>query len=208
MNRSIIHKYFPDLTARQKDQFDQLGELYTFWNNQINVVSRKDIEELYERHVLHSLAIAKFIQFPTGSQVLDVGTGGGFPGIPLAILYPDTNFLLVDAIAKKIKVVNEISQAIGLTNLNATHKRAEQVNQKFDYVLSRAVAKTKQLISWTHQSIQRNDAPTIASGYILLKGGDLSEELKEIKKSYQEIAISDYFEEAFFETKKIIYIPY
>lgn len=207
MKKNIIHKYFPDLSENQKSQLDQLGDLYVYWNEKINVISRKDIDELYERHVLHSLAIAKFIDFQKGSQILDIGTGGGFPGIPLAILFPESNFLLVDSIAKKIKVVNEVAQSIDLTNLIAAHKRAEQVKQTFDYIVTRAVAKTKQLINWSHQLIEKNDAQT-HSGYILLKGGNLSEELKEIKRPYQEINISDYFKEDFFETKKIIYIPH
>lgn len=207
MNQSIIYKYFPDLSSNQKQQIDSLGELYVDWNSKINVISRKDIDELYERHVLHSLAIAKFTQFPAGSQILDIGTGGGFPGIPLAILFPESEFLLVDSIAKKIKVVNEVAQAIGLTNLRAEHQRAEQVKSKFDYIVSRAVAKTKQITDWTNQLILTNNEG-LSSGFILLKGGDLSEELNELKRSYQEIDIKDYFEESFFESKKIIYIPY
>ncbi|MEO9475220.1 MAG: 16S rRNA (guanine(527)-N(7))-methyltransferase RsmG [Cyclobacteriaceae bacterium] len=207
MDASIIYKYFPDLTPQQKTQFDALGDLYAEWNDKINVISRKDIEELYERHVLHSLAIAKFGQFPSGSHILDIGTGGGFPGVPLAIFFPDCEFYLVDSIAKKIKVVNEVAGAIGLTNLKAEHQRAEKVKARFDYIVSRAVARTKQLTNWTNHLIKTN-TEDFSSGYILLKGGDLNEELKEVKRKYQEESISAFFEEPFFETKKIIYIPY
>ncbi|MEP0369211.1 MAG: 16S rRNA (guanine(527)-N(7))-methyltransferase RsmG [Cyclobacteriaceae bacterium] len=207
MEAAIIYKYFPDLTTEQKKQFDALGHLYAEWNDKINVISRKDIEELYERHVLHSLAIARFGQFPDGSHILDIGTGGGFPGIPLAIFFPNCQFYLVDSIAKKIKVVNEVAQAIGLTNLKAEHQRAEKVKSKFDYIVSRAVARTKQLTNWTNHLIKTN-MEDFSSGYILLKGGDLKEELKEVKRKYQEENISSYFDEPFFETKKIIYIPY
>ncbi|MFY0598848.1 MAG: 16S rRNA (guanine(527)-N(7))-methyltransferase RsmG [Cyclobacteriaceae bacterium] len=207
MNQSIVYKYFPDLNPNQVEQIDRLGELYVEWNQKINVISRKDIEELYERHVLHSLAIAKFCSFPNNSQILDIGTGGGFPGIPLAILFPNCHFHLVDSIAKKIKVVSEVSKAIDLKNLTCEHQRAEKIKSKYDYIVSRAVARSKQLTNWTSHLIKTNE-DSFSSGYVLLKGGDLSEELKEIKRNYQEIDIKNYFEEPFFDTKKIIYIPY
>ncbi len=208
MDQSIVYKYFPDLSVDQKKQIDALGSLYTEWNAQINVISRKDIEELYERHVLHSLAISKFATFPSGSKILDIGTGGGFPGLPLAILFPDCQFHLVDSIAKKIKVVMEVANALGLKNLTAEHQRAEKVKSKYDYIVSRAVARTKMLTNWTSHLLQSQNELPLSRGFILLKGGDLNEELAELKRSYQEIEIKDYFEEAFFDTKKIIYIPY
>jgi len=204
---SLIYKYFPDLSDEQKSQFDQLQSLYVEWNSKINVISRKDIDQLYERHVLHSLAIAKFISFASGSRILDVGTGGGFPGIPLAILFPDCHFHLVDSIGKKITVVNEVSKAIGLQNLTADHERMEKVKGRYDFVVSRAVARTKQLFSWIHQKVRRENINEIDNGLILLKGGDLDEEMKEFGRPYVEKVLSNYFEEAFFETKKIIYVP-
>ncbi|WP_258105579.1 16S rRNA (guanine(527)-N(7))-methyltransferase RsmG [Marinoscillum sp. MHG1-6] len=207
MDARILHKYFPDLSEKQAHQFSALGELYADWNQKINVVSRKDIEDLYERHVLHSLAIAKFFQFPMNSRVLDIGTGGGFPGVPLAIMFPDSNFLLVDSIGKKIKVVTEVSSAIGLNNLKAEHQRAEKIKGDFDYIVSRAVAQTKMLMNWTRTKLKPSAETKDSSGYLLLKGGDLKEELKEIKRPYQEKLISTYFDEPFFETKKVIYIP-
>jgi 16S rRNA (guanine527-N7)-methyltransferase len=172
------------------------------------VVSRLDIHMLYEHHILHSLAIAKFVQFPDGSRILDVGTGGGFPGIPLAILFPKCKFHLVDSIAKKILVVTEVSKAIGLKNLTAEAERAEKIKTKFDFIVSRAVARTKQLTMWTSHLVKTSQLATVSSGYILLKGGDLNEELKELRRPYQEKEIKDYFDESFFETKKVISIPY
>jgi 16S rRNA (guanine527-N7)-methyltransferase len=208
LDQSIIHKYFPDLSDAQKAQIDALGALYAEWNGQINVISRKDIEGLYERHVLHSLSIAKFANFPDGSKILDIGTGGGFPGIPLAILFPNCQFHLVDSIAKKIKVVSEVADALGLQNLTSEHQRAEKVKSKYDYIVSRAVARTRQITNWTSHLLQSQNELPLSRGYILLKGGDLTEELAEMKRSFQEIEIKDYFDEPFFETKKIIYIPY
>ncbi len=172
------------------------------------MVSRLDIQMLYEHHILHSLAIAKFVDFKDGSQILDVGTGGGFPGIPLAIMFPKCQFHLVDSIAKKILVVSEVSRAIGLTNLIAEHQRAEKIKKKYDFIVSRAVARTKQLTMWTSHLIRTSQDAGVSSGYILLKGGDLAEELKELRRPYQEVNIKDYFEEPFFETKKIVSIPY
>ncbi|MEO9871042.1 16S rRNA (guanine(527)-N(7))-methyltransferase RsmG [Ekhidna sp.] len=186
---------------------EQLYPLYEEWNAKINVVSRKDIDQLYERHVLHSLAIAKFIDFTNGSTILDVGTGGGFPGIPLAILFPDCTFHLVDSIGKKITVVNEVSKALALTNITAEHQRMEKVRGTFDFVVSRAVAQTKQLFIWAHQKISKEQKNDIDNGMILLKGGDLNQEMKEFGRRYVEKDLSNYFSEEFFETKKIIYVP-
>ncbi len=203
----VIFDHFPELNEKQKVQFQALDAVYKDWNEKINVVSRKDIDELYMRHVLHSLALAKHTQFADQTKVLDIGTGGGFPGIPLAILYPNCTFLLVDSIGKKIKVVNEVAQAISLTNIEARHMRAEDVKGKFDFIVSRAVARTKMLLDWSNRLIQSNDHATQANGYLLLKGGDLDEELKELKRSYSQTDISEYFSDPFFETKKIVYIP-
>lgn len=208
MNNVIIQKYFPDLSDEQKAQFDALGALYEEWNEKINVVSRLDIHMLYEHHVLHSLAIAKFADFRDGSQILDVGTGGGFPGIPLAIMFPNCRFHLVDSIAKKILVVTEISKSLGLKNLTAEAERAEKIKKKYDFIVSRAVARTKQLTMWTSHLVRTSQDAGVSSGYILLKGGDLHEELTELRRPYQEKEIKDFFSEPFFETKKVISIPY
>lgn len=209
MSHSVqqVFDQFPNLSDKQKEQFSQLEQLYSEWNEKINVISRKDIEQLYTRHVLHSLAIAKYLTFPTASRILDIGTGGGFPGIPLAILYPDCDFLLVDSIGKKIKVVQGVAEAIGLTNVKAEHVRAEKIKQKFDFVVSRAVARTKMVYLWSNKLIESSDHPTAANGYLLLKGGDLDEELKEFGRSHTTQDISEYFGDEFFETKKIVYIP-
>ena len=204
---SIVYKYFPDLTEQQKSQFDALLELYNEWNAKINVVSRKDIDQLYERHVLHSLGIAQFISFVNGSRILDVGTGGGFPGIPLSILFPDCHFHLVDSIGKKITVVNEVAKAIGLPNLTAEHQRMEKVKGKFDFVVSRAVAQTKQLYTWAHQKVSKEQKNDLDNGMILLKGGDLGREMREFGRGYIKKSLTEYFDEAFFETKKIVYVP-
>ncbi len=203
----IIYKYFPDLTDQQKSQVDQLFQLYSDWNAKINVVSRKDIDQLYEHHVLHSMAIAKFTTFTPESKILDVGTGGGFPGIPLAIYFPECNFHLVDSIGKKLTVVKEVAEAIGLKNLTAEHQRMEKVNGRFDFIVSRAVAQTKQLFIWAHQKVSKEQRNDIDNGMILLKGGDLTKEMKEFGRRYVEKDLSDYFTEDFFETKKIIYVP-
>ena len=207
MGANQVFKYFPDLTDRQKNQLRQLHPLYLDWNSQINVVSRKDIDQLYLRHVLHSLSIARFIRFTAGSSVLDIGTGGGFPGIPLAILFPESNFHLVDSIGKKIKVVEEIAKSIGLKNLTAQHERAEKVKGKFDFIVSRAVARTKVLYQWTHQKIKTENINKIGNGLIFLKGGDLEEEMKELNRPFSETGITIFFEEDFFNTKNITYIP-
>jgi len=203
----IILKYFPDLLEKQIKQFSQLQELYNEWNFQINVISRKDMGNLYLNHVLHSLAIAKVISFADGTKVLDVGTGGGFPGIPLAILFPKVDFLLVDSIGKKIKVVNEVAHSIGLKNIRAEHKRAEQVNGQFDFVVSRAVTRMKVFQQWVRKRISTKQKNTLFNGILYLKGGDLTEELEGIK-NVDVYDISNFFEEDFFETKKIVYIGY
>ena len=202
----IIHKYFPDLTEKQIEQFTDLQELYEHWNAQINVISRKNIVALYTNHILHSLAIAKVIQFEKGTKILDIGTGGGFPGIPLAILFPEVDFLLVDSIGKKIKVVNEVSSAIGLTNVIALHERAENIKDTFDFVVSRAVTNMTDFKKWVKGKFNNTHNNTLNNGILYLKGGDLSEELRGISHSKYEIA--DFFEEEFFETKKVIYISY
>ncbi len=202
----IITKYFPDLTPRQLEQFEQLGELYKEWNEKINVISRKDIDQLYERHVLHSMGIAKYIQFTPGTKIMDVGTGGGFPGIPLAILFPETNFRLVDSIAKKIKVVEGVSQSLGLTNVLAEQARAEKVNDEFDFVVSRAVTAFPKFVSLVRRKISASQKNSMANGILYLKGGDFLDELESFKKQVQVFALSDQFDEAFFETKKLIHL--
>lgn len=207
MNSSIVFHYFPELSNKQKEQFEQLGALYAKWNEKINVISRKDIDELYVRHVLHSLAIAKFTSFVQGTRILDVGTGGGFPGIPLAIIFPEVQFHLVDSIGKKIKVVTEVAEALGLENLKAEHVRAEKLKGPYDFIVSRAVAPAKQLYQWTHRLIAKKGRNDLDNGWILLKGGDLTEELTELRLPYHITPISDYFEDPFFETKQVVYIP-
>ncbi len=202
----IITKYFPDLTPRQLEQFEQLGELYKEWNEKINVISRKDIDQLYERHVLHSMGIAKYIQFTPGTKIMDVGTGGGFPGIPLAILFPETNFRLVDSIAKKIKVVEGVSQSLGLTNVLAEQARAEKVNDEFDFVVSRAVTAFSKFVSLVRRKISASQKNSMANGILYLKGGDFLDELEPFKKQVQVFPLSDQFDEAFFETKKLIHL--
>jgi len=206
MTSNILLKYFPNITPQQQQQFEQLPELYNFWNNQINVISRKDIDQLYERHVLHSLGIAKVINFLPGENVLDVGTGGGFPGIPLAILFPETQFFLVDSIGKKIKVVKEVASAIGLQNLKAEHLRAEQVDGKFDFVVSRAVTRLKEFYPWVKGKFNKESRNTLTNGILYLKGGDLEEEIAESGLTVQQFYLKDYFDEEFFETKQVIYV--
>ena len=206
MTSELIVKYFPDLTARQLQQFNRLPQLYEHWNNQINVISRKDIDQLFERHVLHSLGIAKVISFLPGEKVLDVGTGGGFPGIPLAILFPETQFCLVDSIGKKIKVVNEVATALGLTNVKAFHKRAEEINEKFDFVVSRAVTRLKEFHPWVKGKFNKQSKNTLPNGILYLKGGDLSEEIAESGLTVQQFHLKDFFEEEFFETKQVVYM--
>ena len=206
MTSDIVFKYFPNLTPEQKQQYQQLPELYNFWNSQINVISRKDIDLLFERHVLHSLGIAKVMSFLPGERVLDVGTGGGFPGIPLAIMFPDTQFYLVDSIGKKIKVVNEVAKAIGLKNLKAEHIRAEQVPGKFDFVVSRAVTQLKDFYPWVKDKFNKESKNILANGILYLKGGYLEKEIAESGLIVQQYHLKDDFDEEFFETKQVIYV--
>ena len=201
-----ILTYFPNLTDNQIHQFDKLNDLYHDWNAKINVISRKDIDELYVKHVLHSLGIAKVMEFQPKATVLDVGTGGGFPGIPLAILFPDTRFYLIDVIAKKIKVVNEVANALGLENVKAEQMRAENVKGEFDFIVSRAVTNMPDFVSWIHDKIKKQNNHSLKNGILYLKGGDLTEELKDFP-SATEYNLSDYFSEEFFETKKVVHLP-
>ena len=201
----IITKYFPDLSEEQINQFTKLEPLYKDWNSQINVISRKDIEELYIKHVLHSLGIAKVIQFKDKTKVLDVGTGGGFPGIPLAILFPKVNFVLVDSIGKKIKVVKEVTDRLGLENVKALHKRAEEVDDQFDFVLTRAVARINKFIPWIKGKLHPESFNDVKNGIFFLKGGDLTEEIEESNKKVEIYPLSAYFKEEFFETKVVLY---
>lgn len=202
----ILTEHFPNLTPKQTLQFAQLKDLYEYWNERVNVISRQDIKKIYLHHVLHSLAIAKLISFKPGTSVLDVGTGGGFPGIPLAILFPEVRFYLVDSIGKKITVVNEIVKGIGLTNVSAEKNRAEDLNFKVDFVVSRAVAPVKDIVQWTSRLIKKGGNNDLQNGWILLKGGDLEQEIKESGRLADEFEISNWFKDEFFETKKIVYI--
>lgn len=201
-----ILKYFPELTAEQKEQFEQLGPLYNEWNTKINVISRKDIDELYTRHVLHSLGIAKVMAFRPGAKVMDVGTGGGFPGIPLAILFPETDFYLIDVIAKKIKVVQEVANGLGLKNVKAEQKRAETVNDEFDFIVSRAVTNMPDFVKWVRGKVKKDQHHELKNGILYLKGGDLTEELSVFQRT-EIYNLSNYFEGEFFETKKVVYLP-
>ena len=202
----ILLKYFSDLSPTQRKQFEQLKEVYDEWNAQINVISRKDTENFYERHVLHSLAIAKVISFKDDSEILDIGTGGGFPGIPLAILFPKCQFVLVDSIGKKIKVVNEVAQALGLKNVKGIHERAENIDQQFDFIVSRAVTSMPSFLTWTKDKFKKKNLNDLSNGILYLKGGDLTEEMKEVNKFYKITDIPSFFDEEFFETKKVVYV--
>ena len=203
----MLFRYFPDLTDTQKNQFSKLYDLYREWNEKINVISRKDIDNLYINHVLHSLGIAKIVTFNPGGNILDVGTGDGFPGIPLAIFFPETQFHLVDSIGKKITVVQNVVEGVGLKNVKAEQIRAEQLKDEYDFVVSRAVTRLKEFYGWVRNKVKKKSAHALYNGILYLKGGDLEEELAELKKPHQIFELSDYFEEPFFETKKIVYIP-
>ncbi|PIF00336.1 MAG: 16S rRNA (guanine(527)-N(7))-methyltransferase RsmG [Maribacter sp.] len=206
MKADIVFKYFPNLSDDQQCRFKKLEGLYKDWNLKINVVSRKDIEELYLRHVLHSLGIAKVQMFKPGSDILDVGTGGGFPGIPLAILFPESRFTLVDSIGKKIKVVEEVVEGLRLNNVTPVNSRVEELDRQFDFIVSRAVAVMPTFVRWVKGSIKKETMHERRNGILYLKGGDLTEELKAYRNA-QIFGLSDYFEEDFFETKKIVYLP-
>ncbi len=203
----LIDKYFPNLTADQRDKFGQMGELYEYWNARVNVISRQDIDTLYERHVLHSLGIAKVQEFGPGTAILDVGTGGGFPGVPLAIMFPEAQFHLVDSIGKKIRVVQEVVNALKLDNVRAEQVRAEKLDDSYEFVVSRAVTRMAPFVGWVKKNISRNSFHDRRNGILYLKGGDLTEELSEIKEKPQVYALSDFFGEEFFETKKVVYVP-
>ncbi|PXV68184.1 16S rRNA (guanine527-N7)-methyltransferase [Dysgonomonas alginatilytica] len=203
----ILLKYFPNLTDKQKSQFAALYDLYLDWNSKINVISRKDIENLYIHHVLHSLAIAKVIKFKEGSKILDVGTGGGFPGVPLAILFPESTFLLVDSIGKKIKVATEVSNAIGLTNISFRHCRAEEEKGKFDFVVSRAVMPLGDLIKIIRKNVSQEQKNPLPNGLICLKGGELEGEISPFRKYAEVDELKNFFDEEFFDTKKAVYVP-
>ncbi len=203
----VIENYFQKLTELQKSQFKALFDLYLDWNNKINVISRKDIENLYLHHVLHSLAIAKYVSFAPGTKVMDVGTGGGFPGIPLAIFFPEVQFLLLDSIGTKVRVAGEIAKAIGLENVEVKHSRAEDEKRKFDFIVSRAVMLLPELVKITNKNISREQNNSIPNGVICLKGGDLTSETKSFKNIVDIVSLSEYFSEPFFQTKKLVYLP-
>jgi 16S rRNA (guanine527-N7)-methyltransferase len=203
----IILSYFPGLTEIQRNQVAKLKELYSYWNSQINVISRKDIDNLYTNHVLHSMSIARTITFLDGSKILDVGTGGGFPGIPLAILFPEVHFHLVDSIGKKIKVVEAVTNGLGLHNVTFEQNRAEQLKDKYDFVVSRAVTSLPEFVRWVQGKISKKHNHKIKNGIFYLKGGNLEEEIKPFKNIATTFEISDFFKEDFFETKKIVYLP-
>lgn len=194
------------MSPKQEEQFGKLSELYSFWNEQINVISRKDMDEFYNRHVLHSLGIAKIMSFEKGADVLDIGTGGGFPGIPLAILFPETNFHLVDSIGKKIKVVTEVANALGLKNVRATHARAEDVEGQYDFIVSRAVTAMPAFLPWTKDKFKKKNLHELPNGILYLKGGDLTEEMSTVNKFYKIHPLNTIFNDEFFETKAVVYV--
>jgi len=204
---SIIKNYFPDLTDKQLKQFADLGALYKDWNEKINVISRKDIDNLYINHVLHSLGIAKVISFLPKADILDVGTGGGFPGVPLAILFPETNFHLVDSIGKKITVVREVSEVLGLHNILAEQNRAEQLRRRYDFIVSRAVTQMQEFYGWVNNKVKKDSLHELDNGILYLKGGDLDEEMEKLKRPYSFYDLPTFFQEDFFATKKVVYMP-
>lgn len=205
MNSEIITRYFPDITPRQRGQFEALGALYEEWNARINVISRKDMEHLYTRHILHSLAIAKVCRFDAGATVIDIGCGGGFPSVPLAIMFPDTEFIGVDSIAKKIRVVEGIKQGAGIENLRAVNSRAEQLGIKADYVVSRAVTEMARFMPWAWGLLRKGQRGTLPNGILYLKGGELAEELAATRRKWDLFDISTMFDDDFFDTKKVVY---
>ena len=204
MSVSLILKYFPEITDEQKQQFEKLEQLYTEWNEKINVISRKDMDGLYEKHILHSLGIAKVMPFADGTKVLDIGTGGGFPGIPLAILFPEVSFTLIDSIGKKIKVVEAVSEGLGLKNVTAVHGRAEKLKEKFHFVVSRAVTQMPEFLRWLKGKFEKEQFNEKHNGVLYLKGGDLAEELAGLRCEI--FQLKNYFEEEFFYTKKVVYL--
>lgn len=208
MNSELITRYFPDLSDRQKEQFEQLGELYNEWNARINVVSRKDMEHLYTRHILHSLAIAKVCKFEAGAKIVDIGCGGGFPSVPLAIMFPDAEFVGVDSIGKKIRVVEGIVEGTGIKNLRAVNSRAEQLGEKFDYVVSRAVTEMAKFLPWAWVLLRKGEAGTLKNGILYLKGGDLAEELAATRRKWDLYDIHTMFDDEFFDTKRVVYTPF
>jgi 16S rRNA (guanine527-N7)-methyltransferase len=203
-----IFTYFPDLTEEQKQQFEMLEPLYEDWNSKINVISRKDFENFYTKHVLHSLGIAKVIKFEPGTKILDIGTGGGFPGIPLAIMFPDTHFHLVDSIGKKITVVKDVVKQLKLKNVEAQQTRAEDLVRKYDFILSRAVTRFTNMMPWVKGKFKKEDFNEFQNGLLFLKGGEVDEEMEERQVSYVSYHLEDYFEDEFFETKKVVYVPW
>ena len=205
MNSDLIIKYFPDITERQKQQFESLGALYEAWNARINVVSRKDMEHLYTRHILHSLAIAKVCQFEAGARVVDIGCGGGFPSVPLAIMFPEVEFVGCDSIAKKIRVVEGIKAGAGIDNLTAVNSRAEQLGQKFDYVVSRAVTEMARFMPWAWPLLRKGERGTLPNGILYLKGGELAEELAATRRHWDLYDIRTMFDDEFFDTKRVVY---
>lgn len=204
MPADLIIKYFPEISETQKSQFDALQDLYTEWNEKINVISRKDLDSLYEKHILHSLGIAKVLKFAPGTKVLDIGTGGGFPGIPLAILFPEAQFTLIDSIGKKITVVRAVAEGIGIRNVTAVHDRAEKLKEKFHFVVSRAVTQMPEFLRWLHGKFEKEQFNEKHNGVLYLKGGDLGEELAGLRCEIYEL--KNHFTEEFFDTKKVVYL--